>query len=204
MSGLFVTFEGGEGSGKSTQAELLAGRVREAGNEALVLREPGGTPLGEALRRVLLHDHLATTFEAEVLLFLAARAELVNTVLRPALEGGATVICDRFSDSTIAYQGYGRGLDIDSIRMLDRWATGGLRPDLTVLLDVPIDVGRKRKHADDDIFFKENDAFHTRVREGYLFLAAREPERWFVVDGTQSPEAIAGLVWGRVRERLGI
>jgi dTMP kinase len=200
---MLITFEGGEGAGKSTQTELLATRLRDAGREALVLREPGGTDLGEALRRLLMHGHAAKSIEAELLLFLAARAELVNTVIRPALQSGVVVICDRFSDSTIAYQGYGRGVDTGSIRTLNRWATGGLEPDLTVLLDVPIEVGRRRKHGDDDIFYREPDAFHTRVREGYHFLAAREPDRWLVVDGTLAPEEIAAAVWARVKTKLG-
>ncbi len=200
---LFVTFEGGEGSGKTTQVELLAGRVREAGREAVVLREPGGTDLGEELRRILLHEHKPKSIEAEMLLFLAARAELVNAVIRPALDRGAVVICDRFADSTLAYQGYGRGIDAGAIQTLNRWATGGLVPDVTVLLDVPVDVGRRRKHGDDDVFFREGDAFHTRVREGYHYLAARERDRWLVVDGTQDPEAIAEQVWERVREKVG-
>ena len=199
---MLITFEGGEGAGKSTQAELLAKLLREAGREAVVVREPGGTPLGEDLRRIVMHDHSATSVEAEVLLFLAARAELVNAVIRPALEAGTVVICDRFADSTLAYQGYGRGVDTGAIRTLNRWATGGLEPDVTILLDVPVDAGRKRKHGDDDVFFRENDGFHSRVREGYHFLAASEPQRWLVVDGLQAPEAIAGQVWARVREKL--
>ncbi|HXH20818.1 MAG TPA: dTMP kinase [Dehalococcoidia bacterium] len=199
---MLITFEGGEGAGKSTQAELLAQRLRHAGREALVLREPGGTELGEALRRLLMHDHAAKSIEAEVLLFLAARAELVNTVIRPALQQGTVVVCDRFSDSTIAYQGYGRGVDTGSIRTLNRWATGGLEPDVTVLLDVPVEVGRRRKHGDDDIFYRESEAFHTRVREGYHFLAARDPGRWLVVDGTLPPEEIAAQVWERVKAKL--
>jgi len=198
--GFFVTFEGGEGSGKSTQAELLAARLRGAAREVAVLREPGGTPLGEELRQTLLHRRGGMTTQAEMLLFLAARAELVEAVIRPALNAGGVVVCDRFSDSTLAYQGYGRGLDLGSVRTLNRWATGGLEPDFTVLLDVPIDIGRGRKHGDDDTFQREGDAFHARVREGYLFLAASEPGRWLVVDGTQAPEAIAERVWERVKD----
>lgn len=199
---MLITFEGGEGSGKSTQVELLAQRLRAAGREAIVLREPGGTPLGEALRQILLHDSAAASVEAEMLLFLAARAELVNTVIRPALDQGTIVVCDRFSDSTLAYQGYGRGLDVGAIRTLNRWATGGLEPDLTLFLDVAVEVGRQRKHGDDDVFYREGEAFHTRVREGYHFLAASEPRRWVVLDGGASPEEVAAQVWERVQERL--
>jgi dTMP kinase len=140
--------------------------------------------------------------EAEVLLFLAARAQLVSEVIRPGLAEGTVVICDRFADSTVAYQGYGRRLDPGSIRTLNRWATGGLQPDLTVLLDVPVEVGLARKGHDDDTFSREDTPFHVRVREGYLYLAASERERWLVVDGTLSPEEAGERVWEAVRERL--
>jgi dTMP kinase len=197
--GFFITFEGGEGSGKSTQTQLLAAHLKAAGYEVLSLREPGGTVLGEELRKLLLHHKgEAVSVEAELLMFLAARAELVSRVIRPALDAGSVVICDRFSDSTIAYQGYGRGIDPETIRILNRWATGGLVPDLTVLLDVSVDVGRQRKHGDDDVFIREAESFHTRVREGYHFLAAREPDRWLVLDGTLPPEEIAQAVRQRV------
>ena len=200
--GLFITLEGGEGSGKSTQTQLLAARLKDAGREVVTLREPGGTALGEELRKLLLHKDKAVSVEAELLMFLAARAELVNEVIRPARDRGAIVICDRFSDSTIAYQGYGRGIDADTVRTLNRWATGGLAPDLTLLLDAPVDVDRRRKHGDDDVFIREADSFHSRVREGYHFLAAREPGRWLVLDGTQPPDEIATAIWERLRPLL--
>jgi dTMP kinase len=198
MQGLFVTFEGGEGSGKSTQAKLLTERLRNAGHDVVLLREPGGTPFGEELREALLHGHEALTPVAELLLFLAARAELVAKVIRPALESGKAVICDRFTDSTLAYQGHGRGLDLAAIRELNSLATGGLLPNLTILLDLPVDAGRARKHADDDTFIRENSGFHERVREGYRKLAAAEPNRWFVLDADKSPQAIAEMTWKRV------
>lgn len=197
-SGLFVTFEGGEGSGKSTQTQLLKERLEKEGCTVVALREPGGTPLGEAVRRLLLHREAELTAEAELLLFLAARAELVR-VIRPALDRGEIVVCDRFSDSTLAYQGYGRGLDVDEVRRLNAWATGGLVPDLTVLLDLPVDVGRKRKHAEDDAFQRERDPFHERVRQGYLTLAKSEPERWLVLDASLGVDTLAE----RIRQRLG-
>jgi dTMP kinase len=200
---MLITFEGGEGSGKTTQVELLAERLRAAGREVVTLREPGGTALGEELRRLLLHAGKETSVEAELLMFLAARAQLVSEVMRPALDRGAVVVCDRFSDSTLAYQGYGRGIDVATIRSLNRWATGGLTPDLTVLLDVPVDVGRRRKHGDDDTFYREPVSFHVRVREGYLYLAASEPARWLVVDATQEPSRIGDVIWECARERLG-
>jgi dTMP kinase len=199
---MFITFEGGEGSGKSTQAELLAGRLRSSGREVVVLREPGGTALGEELRKLLLHKDKPVGPEAELLMFLAARAQLVNEVIRPTLDRGAVVICDRFSDSSLAYQGYGRGMDTASIHTLNRWATGGLEPDLTVLLDIPVDVGRHRKHADDDTFMREADSFHSRVREGYHFLAASAPDRWLVLDATLPQDQVAAEVWKRVSANL--
>jgi dTMP kinase len=202
LTGLFVTFEGGEGSGKSTQARLLAERVEAAGREAIVLREPGGTALGEELRRLILDEPRANSTEAELLMFLAARAELVKAVIRPALDRGSVVICDRFADSTLAYQGYGRGLDIEAVRAFNRWATGGLQPNLTVLLDIPVDIGRQRKRGDDDTFARENDAFHIRVREGYQALASQEPDRWLVLDGSVPQETIAEQVWRRVDQAL--
>jgi dTMP kinase len=184
-NGLFVTFEGGEGAGKSTQSELLALHLDAGGWPVLRLREPGGTPLGEELRRLLLHRRREMAPETELLLFLAARAELVRRVIRPALDAGGIVICDRFGDSTLAYQGYGRGLDVETLKTLNAFATGGLVPDLTVLLDLPVEVGRQRKPADEDAFQREDDAFHERVRQGYLTLAHAEPQRWLVLDATR-------------------
>ena len=196
--GLLVTFEGGEGSGKSTQSELLALRL-EAGRWPVIrLREPGGTPLGEELRRLLLHSRAEASPEAELLLFLAARAELVRSVILPALAAKGIVICDRFSDSTLAYQGFGRGLDIEQLKTLNRWATAGLTPDLTVLLDLPVQVGRRRNQTEEDAFEREDDAFHERVRQGYVELAHEEPGRWLVLDGTQLPHQLATLIGARV------
>jgi len=160
---MLITFEGGEGAGKSTQAELLAKRLRDAGREAVVVREPGGTHLGEDLRRILMHDHSATSVEAEVLLFLAARAELVNAVIRPALEAGTVVICDRFADSTLAYQGYGRGVDANSIRTLNRWA-GLLRPAPSVALLAPDGAGKSTLAAG------VQNSFFFPVRSVYMGL----------------------------------
>ena len=196
-----MTFEGGEGSGKSTQAGLLNRRLGKEGYRAAFVREPGGTELGEELRNVLMHRGTNISAEAELLLFLAARAELVRKVIRPALEEGV-VVCDRFADSTLAYQGYGRGLDLKAIRDLNNWATGGLSADLTVLLDLPVDAGRRRKQADDDTFTREDDAFHERVRQGYAALAAAEPARWLVIDGALPPEVAAERTWERVRGLL--
>jgi dTMP kinase len=194
MAGTFITFEGGEGSGKSTQSQLLADHLTSAGRTVLRLREPGATPLGESLRELLLHRRTGMSPEAELLLFLAARAELVRSVIRPALDAGTVVICDRFSDSTFAYQGYGRGLELGRLRTLNDWATGGLVPDLTVLLDVPVEVGLRRKHGETDAFQLETVEFHERVRQGYLSLATSEPSRWLVADGTMPVAEIAARI----------
>jgi dTMP kinase len=193
-SGLFITFEGGEGSGKSTQAELLARSLEAAGRRVLRLREPGGTPLGEELRQLLLHRRADISPLGELLLFLAARAELVRAIIRPALAEGSIVICDRFSDSTLAYQGYGRGIGLDQVRRINESATGGLKPDLTVLLDLPVETGRARKQRDEDAFQGEDDAFHERVRQGYLALAREEPDRWLVLDATRPAEELAAEI----------
>jgi dTMP kinase len=196
--GVFVSFEGGEGAGKTTQTERLLRRIEASGREALLIREPGGTPLGEELRQVLLHRRADVSPEAELLLFLAARAELVRSVLRPALDAGNVVVCDRFSDSTLAYQGHGRGLDIAAIESMGRWATGGLAPDLTFFLDVPVEVGLTRKRADDDAFAREDRAFHERVRAGYQAIAAANPARVVTLDATLAPDVIEAAVWEKV------
>jgi dTMP kinase len=201
--GLFVSLEGGEGSGKSTQARILTERAHASGIEAHLIREPGGTPLGEELRRLLLHGGPISP-QAELLLFLAARAELVESVIRPLLNDGALVVCDRFSDSTLSYQGYGRGLDVAAIRSLNRWATGGLEPDLTFLLDISVELGRHRKLSDRDTFARQDDPFHVRVRQGYHFLAASAPERWVVLDGSEPVEVLAEMIWSRIQETLEV
>ena len=204
---LFITFEGGEGSGKTTQAALLAERLRETGREVLEVHEPGSTPLGKYLRRWLKEGRDPLTAEAELLLFAAARAQLVRRRLRPALERGAVVVCDRYADSSEAYQGHGRGLDLDRVRMVNDLATGGLHPHLTFLLDCPPEVGLRR-HAGDrsdaprDRFEGEGLSFHRRVREGYLEMAQAEPNRWRVLDATRPPQEVARQVWCIVRPLL--
>lgn len=203
----FVTLEGGEGSGKSVQTLRVAGRLEARGLDVVATREPGGTPVGESVRGIVLHPPGGARVDplAELLLFEAARAQLVATVIRPALERGAVVLCDRFADSSLAYQGYGRGIDLDLIERLNAVATGNLRPDLTLLLDVPVDVGlaRRRQEGGLNSLDGEDVAFHERVRQGYLALARREPARWRVVDATRSVDEVAEAVWSAVREWLG-
>ncbi|WP_109470907.1 dTMP kinase [Ornithinimicrobium cavernae] len=184
--GVFVAFEGGDGAGKSTQSRLLGTALEALGREVVLTREPGGTALGGAIRQVLLHgDHVAP--RAEALLFAADRAHHVATLIRPALERGAVVLTDRYMDSSIAYQGVARALSHDDVRDLSLWATEGLLPDLTVLLDVSAAEGRARRAGVHDRLEREADTFHDAVRQGYLQLAAREPSRYLVLDGAEDP-----------------
>ena len=200
--GLFVTFEGPEGGGKTTQARLLAARLEAAGQPVLLAREPGGTAVGERIRELVLDPALepgplATT---EALLFCAARAELVERVIRPALAAGVAVVCDRFMDATLAYQGYGGGLDLDGLERVIRFATGGLAPDRTLLLDVPPSIGLDRRRRDGALNRLDEAEldYHERVRAGYLELAAREPGRWSVIDAASGSEQVAQAVWDAV------
>ena len=179
---LFITFEGGEGSGKSTQARALYKRLLSLNIPTLLTHEPGGTPLGNNLRR-WLKDKEEIDPSTELLLFNASRAHLVSQVIRPALEKGTAVICDRFAESTIAYQGYGRGFDLNLIEAINNTATQGLKPDLIVFLDIHVDHGLARKGRRDS-FEREEIAIHQRVRSGYLEMARREPERWLFIDGS--------------------
>jgi dTMP kinase len=205
MAGLFVTFEGGEGSGKSTQLARLSERLRASGNDPLVTREPGGTPLAEGIRALLLDRAFAPGAIAEALLMVAARADLVATRLRPALEAGRIVLCDRYGDSTLAYQGAGRGLDTARLADWNRAATGGLVPDLTLLFDLPPRVGLTRRtdaSGTPNRLDLESEAFHARVRDRYLELARAEPGRFVVLDATLAPDTLAERVWAAVSERL--
>jgi dTMP kinase len=200
---VFVSFEGGDGAGKSTQAALLGQWLRGQGREVLLTREPGGTPVGVAIREVLLHGaHVAP--RAEALLFAADRAHHVATVVRPALQRGAVVLTDRYLDSSIAYQGVARTLAADDVRDLSLWATEGLLPDLTVLLDVAAGEGRARRGQVHDRLEREDDAFHDRVREGFLALAARDPARYLVLDARAPAQQIHTAVRERFRQLLPV
>lgn len=203
---MFITFEGPDGSGKSTQIKSLADRLRAAGAEVLLTREPGGTAIGEQIRTVL-HDlkNEAMQPRAEVLLYSAARAQLVGQVIRPHLAAGGLVLSDRYADSTLAYQGYGHGLDLTALRALTLFATGGLQPDLTLLFDLDPELGLRRRQTNQAEWNRLDAlslAFHERVRAGYLALAEAEPERWVVVDAAQGVEALQADVWRIVAARL--
>ena len=191
---MFITFEGSEGCGKTTQMAHLAECLRQMGHNILAVREPGGTPIGDQVRNVLLSNKNGEMHaRTEILLFQASRAQLVEQIIRPHLEKGGIVLCDRYADSTLAYQGYGRGADLDELRSLIRFATGGLVPDLTLLMDIDVIQGLKRRSDDGDI--NRLDAmtvdFYQRVRQGYLSLAAAEPARWVIVNANQTQEQVA-------------
>ena len=199
-AGLFVTFEGGDGAGKTTQIELLASRlVADRGIEPTITREPGGTELGVSIRQLLLHGgHVAP--RAEALLYAADRAHHIDTKVRPALEHGGVVLQDRFMDSSIAYQGAGRALDANDIESISRWATAGLMPDLTVLLDIEPHLGRTRRggRGTEDRLEREADEFHARVRDHFLRLAERDHERYLVLSADLPRHELADAIWERV------
>ena len=205
--GLFVTLEGPEGSGKTTQIQLLSGWLAQRGCDVLTTREPGGTRIGDAIRNLVLDPaHTEMQPAAETLLYSAARAQIVGEKIRPHLERGGVVLCDRFADSTLAYQGYGRQLDLDTLRTILAFATGGLTPDLTIYLDLPVIEGLQRKQESDKSEWnrleREVQAFHERVHQGYLALAAAEPQRWLVMDAMQPVDNIQESVREAVSSRL--
>lgn len=210
MPGLFVTFEGGEGTGKTTQLKALLAHLRAAGWDAIETRDPGGTPIGKQIRGLLLDpENTRMAAASELFLYEASRAQLVHEVIRPALHAGRIVLCDRFTDSTVAYQGSGRGLDLDLIARLNALATDGVRPDLTFLLDLDPEVGlvratqrvtqRQERH---DRIEEEVLAFHQRVRAGYRAIAAAEPGRVAVLDAARGMAEIEGDIRRRVEELL--
>ncbi len=201
VRGVLITVEGCEGTGKSTQSESIAEALRSSGMLVTTVREPGGTPVGESVREILLDtDNDALEPRAELLLYEASRAQLVHQVVVPALVAGGAVVCDRFSDSTTAYQGYGRGLPIDEVVRLNAFATAGLTPDITIVLDLPPTEGLARATGEGaDRLEAEEIGFHERVREGFLRIAEAEPERVFVVDATGSREQVAARVLEALR-----
>jgi len=203
-AGFFITFEGPEGGGKSTQIHRLAAALADRGYSVWTTREPGGTRLGELIRPLLLGAQQAPMSAwSEALLFTAARAQHVDEVIRPRVERGELVLCDRYSDSTLAYQGYGRGLDLETLRRLQAQATGGLRPNLTILLNLPVETGLSRiPPLSQDRLDREAQGFHRRVRAGYQQLAAAEPERWREVDASADQSEVATRIFQLVVEAL--
>lgn len=203
---MFITLEGPEGSGKSSQLPALAKFLRDAGYEVVETREPGGTVVGDQIREVLMNlENVTIVPRTEILLFLAARAQHVEGLIKPALASGKIVLCDRYGDSTLAYQGYGHETDLDTLRSLLAFSTGGLKPDLTLLLDVPIDEGFRRKRGN-SVEWNQLDAyaeaFHERVRQGYLALAEEEPDRWMIIDATQDRGKVLEAMQKAVLNRL--
>jgi dTMP kinase len=210
VSGLFLSFEGGEAAGKSVQAARLAENLRAGGRDVLLTREPGGTPFAERIRDVLLHAReVDLAPEAQALLFSAARAQHTRDVIRPALAAGQLVVADRYFDSTLAYQGYGLGADLDGLRAMTRFAVGSLVPHRTFLVDVPVPVALARLAARSgaarwDRFHGDDRAFYDRVRDGYLRLAAAEPSRFVVVNGDRPEEVVAADIRRQVDQLLGL
>ena len=201
MPGIFITFEGGDGTGKSTQVRLLTEWLTQQGRAVVTTREPGGTEVGTALREIVLHHRGEIDPRAEALLYAADRAQHIGTLVRPALERGDVVVQDRYIDSSVAYQGAGRVLDAAEIKRISLWATSDLIPNLTVLLDLPGDVARERLAQEQKTFDRlenERDDFHERVRAGFLALAANEPNRFLVVDAAQEIDQIALVIRDRV------
>jgi dTMP kinase len=203
-AGRFITFEGPEGSGKTTQAKRLVARLCREGRDVVYTREPGGTPTGEAIRDILQHNAAGEPIcdVAEVFLFAASRAQLVRAVILPALSRGAIVISDRFADSTTAYQGYGRGFPIEQMLAINAFAIGEATPDLTILLDLPVSIGFERIRGRQQELFQNADRierealeFHERVRGGYLELAHRWPARFRIVDATRPPDDVERAIW---------
>lgn len=210
MPGIFITIEGIDGAGKSTQARMLADWLRaqslpracRGGHDALLTREPGGTELGERLRALLLDGRARVGAAAELLLYAADRAQHVEEVIRPALAAGRAVVCERYTDSTAAYQGYGRGLNLEVVRRLNEFATGGLEPDLTLLLDLPVELARVRMAGTPDRLERQAVAFHERVKAGYLELARAHGRRVRAIDAAPTPPAVFSEVTRIVSEFL--
>lgn len=209
---LLVTFEGPDGSGKTTQAQLLYEYLQERGYPVFLTREPGGTGIGDQIREVL-HSLENTEMlpQTEILLYSASRAQLVGQIIRPHLARGEIVLCDRYADSTLAYQGYGHGLDLQVLQVVTAFATGGLKPDLTIYLDIDVEEGLRRKlaayqagEAEWNRMDQQEIAFHRRVREGYLQMAAAEPERWVVIEAAQPADVAQQAIRAEVEAKLPV
>ena len=204
--GFFITFEGTDGAGKTTQIQHLSAELRQAGYDICLTREPGGTPISEQIRDMLLNpDHSEMAATTELLLYAASRAQHVSEVIKPALEAGKIVISSRFADAMVVYQGYGRGLDLERINRLNRIATDGVTPDVTVVLDLPVEIGlqRVRKHRGGlDRLEREKNEFHQRLRDGYRALAEQEPQRIKIIDAQASPEQVYTQIQGAVQPLL--
>lgn len=204
---LFITFEGCDGCGKSTQSAVLKRRLLNLSRPVVFIHEPGGTPLGNRIGYLLKWaKNVSISPVAELLLFNASRANLVDEVIEPSLKQGSIVICDRFIDSTLAYQGFGRGLDLTLVRSTCDVAVRGLKPDITILLDIPVSEGLRRKSemGNNDRFEATDIAFHNRVRKGYLDMARNEPGRWLVIDGTQPKDVVKKIIWQKVSDLLKV
>ena len=207
-TGTLISFEGSEGSGKSTQITHLAAHLQKLRRDVVAVREPGGTEIGEQIRNIIVHNSKGDEMcaETELLLFTAARAQLVREIIAPALQRGAIVLSDRYLDSSTVYQGIGRNLALDPVHQINRFAVGNVMPDLTIVIDVSMEVSLARIHqrASDlpDRMERENIDFYRKVREGYLLLAKGMPERFVVVDGTKSEQAIEKKIWAEVKARL--
>ena len=202
---MFITFEGPEGSGKTSQIPQLRDYLAEAGYPVFCTREPGGTSIGDQIRQVLLANQNTEMHpRTEILLFQASRAQLVEQEILPRLKRGEIVLCDRYADSTLAYQGHGHGVDLAQLHSIVQFATGGLKPDLTLLLDLEVEMGLSRRHKDGDVNRLDafEIAFHQRVRAGYHKLAAAEPQRWVIIDASQSPEQVQQDLRAAILARL--
>ena len=205
---MFITLEGPDGSGKTTQIRLLHDALKSANYDVLLTREPGGSPIGDQIRQIL-HDvqNREMNPATEILLYSASRAQLVKQVIRPALAAGKIVLCDRYAGSTMAYQGYGRGLDLRALEAITNFATGGLKPDLTLLLDVDVRIGLGRRLKGGEEWNRMDQQaleFHQRTRDGYLTLAAAEPGRWVRIDASGSIDQVAAALWERVKQALNV
>jgi dTMP kinase len=203
---MFITFEGCEGCGKTFQSRMLFNYLTDINIPVVSTSDPGGTKLGKELERLMKgNQHDTISAEVELFLFNVCRIHLVKEVISPSLQQGKIVVCDRFIDSTLAYQGYGRGIDLTTIKTLHNIATGGMKPDFTILLDIPADRGLQRKNTRyRDRFEEEELSFHDRVRNGYLKMATEEPERWFVIDALQQAEEIKGIIREKIDSLLNI